>query len=226
MGVTQGTISRWEKGKQQPDMHALMKLAAALGIEGAASFALGDEEALPAATDYVETIPIVGGIAWDKWREAPHWEKEFQRTLYLPIPWEWRAYRLQAYVVEDDSIDYHFKPGSVVVVATFDANRLSPEPGDLVAYAEKNEDGLFAVAIREYLKSSATPGRAILATASQAGSHTVEVQAPEIERASAGRDLASIGFLGVVVAAMSVVAPNRLPPRERRAPPAPPPLGK
>ena len=223
MGVTQGTISRWEKGKQPPDMHALIKLAVHLGIDDVASFALGQDEEIPDITNYTTQVAVVGGVSLEKHRESVEWETDYHRQFDFPIPWEWRAYKLKAFVIEDDSIDRHFKAGSIVVAASFDSNKLAPKPGDMLVFAERDERDLYSVSVREYLISAANPDRAILATDSSTGHHTVEVRVTDIETAAAGRELSSLGFIGVVVAAMSIVAPDRLPHRERSAPPPPPP---
>lgn len=241
LGVTQGTISRWEKGKQEPGFDALFKLAKMVGLADPYSFVLdADEHPYGSLDDWRDGIKIVGGANYQKWVESPYWEDKFQFSVNVPISDNWKKADIVGFHVDDDHANYHFKAGSIVFIARYDENRIKPLPGDLTIFAEKGADGLYSVAIREYLDFAAvsapvTDRVVLMQPSTHQDGWDLELSAKRIDAAAASGGLARMGFIGVIVSAYSIMAPDRLPPiddapaspsdavkRIKRHPPKPP----
>ncbi|MGW9333106.1 helix-turn-helix domain-containing protein [Bosea sp. NPDC055594] len=230
LGVSQGTISRWETGQLEIDDEALLKLQKLAGIY------------LGASRPNLRDIPVVGAAAYNVWTDTQKRPGGAWYSISILVPDEWMHLELSAYEVADTSANYHVNAGGFVVVAGFDENEILPRPGDIMIFTEEAEDGRFNTSIREYLNPPTIPDfdppkdKVLLfnPTNDRMG-WDLEISTESMEEAARQRSLEAAGFVGLVIGIFNVMASERIPPRKppeenslvltrrtRRAPPPPP----
>jgi transcriptional regulator with XRE-family HTH domain len=168
--TTQGTISRWESGDQEPEISALVKIAELVGLDPI-KFAIYDEEHPFRTSDWGKRVIVIGAIQWDHWAESVAWEENDQFQVQIPTLEPWGNLRVAGFVVRDDSADALYPRDSVVfagiVPGTIDppppvdeldnwqeATTLIPRHGDIVIVRRRSNDGLVELTLRKYYINS------------------------------------------------------------------------
>lgn len=149
IGVEQPTVQRWEKGKREPDLGQLNKLAEVLNVEIS-------ELLVPSSS--LQTVPlgpklfVKGEVAAGKWCEA----------YELPQD-EWQTFTGRADVdvdlkhrfglrVEGDSMDMLYPEGTIVeCVSVF--SEVDLEPGKRVVVIREDDKGLLEATVKELVET-------------------------------------------------------------------------
>lgn len=145
MGVEQPTVQRWEKGKREPDLGQLIKLAGVLGVEPGA---LIDPSI---AVSIGPRLFVKGEVAAGVWREAfEHPEEEWQSFTGRADVTADMQHRFGLRIV-GDSMSEIYPPGTIVeCVSLF--GRAEAEPGKKVVVIRKREDQLVEATVKELVE--------------------------------------------------------------------------
>jgi transcriptional regulator with XRE-family HTH domain len=197
LGVTQGTVSKWESGKQIPDVDAILQLAELGGYE------VGDlvyeEDHQYRTSDWGQRASVVGTVQAGEWVEAIEWDAFQHFETQIPTPKEWPDLDLQGFVVKGASMDLVYPEGSVVFAAPVSRGRIKPGPGDRVVVQRRDANGLFEVTLKELRVDE--DGRQWLWPRSS----RPEFQSPiELVEPGADADAVEVTVTGVVVASFSL----------------------
>lgn len=145
MGVEQPTVQRWEKGKREPSLEQLIKLAHILDVEPGALI----DPMLAVSTG--PRLFIKGEVAAGVWKEA----------FELPED-EWLSFTGRDDVTADtehrfglrvlgDSMDEVYPPGTIIeCVSTF--GRIEPRPGRRVVIVRRNENNEVEATVKELVE--------------------------------------------------------------------------
>lgn len=147
LGVTQGTVSRWETGGQTPDYVVLMRLAILAGIEFRD---LASEEEHPfGKSEFAKEHAVVAAIAQGVWLERPEWDDDQKFMMRIPIPERWQKLSFKGYMIDDNSAEPYYHAGSVVFAIPVQEG-MQPEHGNEVIVVRQNSDNLSEILIMEY----------------------------------------------------------------------------
>ena len=192
---SQGSVSKWERGKEIPDSTHTVRLAKLAGV--------GVHEWLD-MPDIGETVMprrrlrLVGSVQAGAWKEAI--EDSEQRWVDTPLPAEFDNVDVQAFEVTGSSMNKIYPEGTVVYVASVHSYR-APEDEDRVLIIRRNEAGLYEATLKEYIVGE--DGQKWLWPRSYDPQH----QAPlEYIKGSDGED---ITIKGIVVASLIVEAKRK-----------------
>ena len=144
-GVSQGTVSRWEKGSQDPDGHHLVQIAAWAGISveeltgGAPNPTLG-----------LQALKVVGAVQAGEWSLEPEFEPDAQFSISVPPSNKFPNARRTGLIVRGPSMNEVYPDGSIIIcVSIFEVDR-DPRPGERVVVRRKNAKGLYEVTVKEF----------------------------------------------------------------------------
>ena len=145
MGVEQPTVQRWEKGKREPDLGQLIKLAGVLGVEPGAL--IDPTVAAPVGP----RLYVKGSVAAGVWKAAledheDDWETFTGRAdVTAEI-----AHRFGLRVI-GDSMNELYPPGSIVeCVSVF--GHTEPEPGRRVVVLRTNAANEVEATVKELVE--------------------------------------------------------------------------
>jgi transcriptional regulator with XRE-family HTH domain len=125
--TTQGSVSRWESGGQQPDFSFLMDIGKMGGLDPV-KFALDEEEHPYQAYEHGREVVVLGAIEWDHWSEGVEWDKYDRFITQIPTLRAWRNLVIVGFVVRDDSADRIYSKDSVVFAAILPSGSWKPPP--------------------------------------------------------------------------------------------------
>lgn len=211
LGVSQGTVSRWEKNQQKPDFETMLKLAEMAGLPNPVAFARDHDEHQLDTMRLSRAFTVVGAIDRSRRVESPLWEERERRLISFPIPEDWTNYHLASFIIDDYSADKLYPPGTFILSADFDLNGLKPQEGDLVVFADRGADGLYSVSLRHFRRPSSGRG-GVLSTPST--EPLPDVSIPSLMPADIVKagGYAAMGFVGLVVGVFILTGAHRLPP--------------
>lgn len=154
LGVTQGTISKWETGNQDPDFTSIMKLSDLAGFEPV-SFSLHPEEQHPYQRYPTGIyVKVVGSIEENVWTESIYWESSDQFEVYVPPQAFDPSIELQAFMIRDQSAMPLLTQNSIVYVCKPDFRKLQLRHNDLVVAFRMNKQGLYEVSLKRVFTMS------------------------------------------------------------------------
>lgn len=148
LGVTQGTISRWETGGQAPDLSAMTKLAEMAGYDPI-GFAHHEEAHPFRKSDWGKVVEVIGQVAEDVWAEAPEWESSQRFQVQIPTLPEWGNFDIEGFIVSDDNFEPIYKKESIVFIAKYTEKSFRLNHGDYVVVERMDDRGLYEIVIRE-----------------------------------------------------------------------------
>lgn len=213
-GVTQSTVSKWERGSQRPELAVAMQMAEAGGYDPV-KFALQDEEHPYEGGfgDWGREVEVVGAINESKGVESVFWDKEDRFTFMVPAYAPWRNLRLRGFVIQDKSADLIYPKDSIVVAAEFSlADRIVPQPDDIIIFRLRYRDTeLHRLTVRKYTKGPADTIRMIPMSLDTQGLPFLETQTVTID-ASAPDVFELAGIMGVIVGGFTIYNTDRFPP--------------
>jgi transcriptional regulator with XRE-family HTH domain len=146
-GVTQGSVSRWEKGSM-PDPSALIALAARMGVDlrqliGADFEANGRTGPL---------LFVKGDVAAGVWREDVQWDEgewqPFTGGDHFSAPKDAR-YGLR---VEGESMNMVYPPGTILDCVSTIGTGAVPLHGQRVIVVRQRTDGAYESTVKEYVR--------------------------------------------------------------------------
>lgn len=145
VGVTQATVSRWERGAKPEFDH--MKALADLAGQHVDEFA-GHPRAVVVK---VSAIQVIGAVEAGVWRHAIEWSPDdiyevywVPRQEFLGIP----AFGLE---VHGPSMDRVYPEGSIVVCVRLMDIKREPRSGERVVVYTKRPDGKVEATLKEYV---------------------------------------------------------------------------
>ena len=139
VGVSQGTVSKWEAGQQQPDLQTIIKIAEVVKVN-AMHLAFRDEEHALAQRGWAKQIVLKGSISQEL-TEQPYWDETDWVDMSIPIPAEWLDLSLFAMLVKDNSANLIFPKNSIVVIAQLKLDKVDAKNGDVLLYSLKDPGG-------------------------------------------------------------------------------------
>lgn len=146
-GVTQGSVSRWEKGSM-PDPSALASMAGQMGVDLRQLIGADFEgAALSGPRLYVK-----GSVAAGVWREDVQWDEgEWQPYTggdHFSAPKDAR-YGLR---VEGESMNAVYPPGTILDCVSTIATGAVPLNGQRVIVVRQRMDGAYESTVKEYVR--------------------------------------------------------------------------
>lgn len=145
LGTTQGTVSRWESGKQKPEFEQLAALAAIEGktIEAFLGYSvrLGTINILP--------ITVRGALRAGAWVEAVEWPPDEHFEILVPEDKRYAGLTHAAFRVDGPSMNKLYPDGSYVITVPYIQIQHEPQPGDRVICQRTRADGLVEATVKE-----------------------------------------------------------------------------
>lgn len=152
MGVSQGTVSKWETGEDSPRVENIAKLAELAG-ESVEMFWFQEEHEFK-RTDWMEPTPVIGAVQAGQWLESVEWDEYDKFNVIVPFPRTWPDFPTVGFQVRGTSMNFLYPDNSIVIAIPTIASGIDPRPGDRVIVQRKDDRGLFEVTIKEYTRDS------------------------------------------------------------------------
>jgi repressor LexA len=150
LDVTQSTVSKWERGDDEPrEPQTLLKLAA-MAQQPLNQF-LGLPPAPGAMSPTTKMVRVVGELQAGAWREAIEWDHEDQYDIPMPPLPGLPNVPLKAFRVAGTSMNKVYPERSIVFVAPLHGTGLKPKSGNRVLVSRRNSDGLYEATVKEYV---------------------------------------------------------------------------
>lgn len=147
--VSQTSISRWEKGSQEPDIMMLMEIGRLSGSDPVKFALYPSDEEFKSRTE-PEYVTLVGGISATTQRDSPRWEEEDYLRISVPLETP-KGHWIEAYLVEDDSCEPKYPKGTILFVALYNRARgFYPKNDDICLIYYRNENGLWINTIKSF----------------------------------------------------------------------------
>lgn len=139
LGVTQGSVSRWEKGST-PDSEQLARLAAMVGQSVQEFLGMPPIEGF---TPMGEMVEVRGSVAAGVWQEAWEWPED-QRYSFTgsPAATKARAPHRFGLLVDGESMNLRYPPGTLLDCVSVFALDTEPVNGQRVIVERVRTDGM------------------------------------------------------------------------------------
>lgn len=191
IGASQGSVSKWERGKDSPDRENLMRLAALEGVSVNEFMGLTDSRQIGG-----RRVHVVGELAAGAWLEAVAWPEQDQYEVSVALPEDLSGTPLEGYVVRGNSMNKLYPDGSIVYVTPLRSARGGASSGDIVMVMRTDSSGMVEGTVKEYVVDE--NGKKWLWPKSSAPEH----QAPLSLDAEKQGSTLDVIITGVVVAAL------------------------
>lgn len=142
--ATQGSVSKWETGRETPRYDALVKIAKAANISMSAAMT-GTEHTFN-RREPTMAVTLVGAVQSGYYVENSYWDDDDMVELSIPAYSGIERFASEAYIVKGMARYPDFPPGTVLVVATDED--IDFENGDYVVSRTRQEEGLYEVQVR------------------------------------------------------------------------------
>ncbi len=144
IGASQGTVSRWESGKQEPEYEALRAIAAIAGKSVEAflgySVRVGTVNLLP--------VTVRGALKAGAWVEAVEWAPDEQFEIMVPEDKRYLGLTHAAFRIDGPSMNKLYPDGSYVIAVPCIELQGAPRPGDKVI-CQQSRSGLVEATVKE-----------------------------------------------------------------------------
>ncbi len=207
--VSQGTVSRWEAGTQEPSKDIFQKM------EQLGNFERSDllkDLGIPFPPDeWGREINIKGQVCINKLVDSIEWTRDQWITMTISEVPAWEYLQISAYLISDGS-NRTYTENSIVFVVPFDIDKIEPKPGDRLIFAEKHErSGRYEILLMEYSESF-EDNHVML----RCGGMSMDFRSSLWEIVSAGGGgFREAGFIGLVVGGTIIEDVNRIAPQKR-----------
>lgn len=144
IGAAQGSVSKWETGKEQPRSEALRRIAQFTG-QNLLELVSGREHN-HLRRGGMRATRVVGSLQSGFALERTTWEEDEQFDIVIPVPAIWQPVQLSAWLVKGPYVWDRWPPGSFVITAREIVDEEGLEPDDELPSGFAYEDGEFVVA--------------------------------------------------------------------------------
>lgn len=145
LGVSQATISRWEKGQQEPDRQQIDRLVKVIPeIQGEFEFYGGWNRQTPFAPVSVTSAAEAG-----VWLQNPYWPDSDQYVVTVPAN-NLRREGIFGVEVRGPSANLLFPPGSILICQNLKNYDRALKPGAKVIVHTVNSAGLTEVTVKQF----------------------------------------------------------------------------
>lgn len=145
LGTSQGTVSRWESGKQKPEFDQLRALAS---IDGKSVDAfLG--YAVQSRTGSIIPVTVRGVLRAGAWVEALEWPPDEHFEILVPEDKRYAGLTHAAFRVDGPSMNKAYPDGSYVITVPYIEIQEEPQPGHRVICQRTRTDGLIEATVKE-----------------------------------------------------------------------------
>jgi len=153
LGVSQSTVSRWEKGTQEPEFDQIVALAELAG-ETPQQFAYGERvnEELT-----LRPVFVMGAVQAGHWVEAVEWVSDEWYSVSLPPHPQFPNVKRYGLEVRGPSMNRVFPEGSVVECVRFEELGTDPQPGDYVVVERHRHDGFIEATVKKFVLHEGEP---------------------------------------------------------------------
>jgi transcriptional regulator with XRE-family HTH domain len=146
LGVSQSSVSRWEKGQDEPSTEHIFRLASLAG-EDVEDFAYRDEPSSHTMTSSY----VIGQVQAGHWVTAVERPRQEWYPIHtLPAP-EYGGVSRFCLEIVGHSCDRIFPDGSIVECVRFADLKDLPVSGDYVVAIRRCKDGLIEATAKQYL---------------------------------------------------------------------------
>ena len=149
LGTGQGTVSKWERGKEAPRFESLETIADVLGVSNADLFDAGARDMLGIAKPAGAQVGVVGAAETGAWRDSSEVSHFSEPMIRLPYNEALEGVRLFGLFINDDSMNEVYPLGSFVFAAYLDRNS-APVHHDYVVATRHDEEGMQETIVRQY----------------------------------------------------------------------------
>lgn len=129
LGVSQGSVSKWEAGRETPRLEAVEKITALTGKHILEFEAVSPRQAPIVAVNNIKDINIVGTLL-----EGQLWEEEDFIPIRVPVWVDWAKFDLEAWIfvdgdlgvfvkIPEDEVIHVWDEGTNVLVETYEPLR-------------------------------------------------------------------------------------------------------
>lgn len=149
LGVAQGSISKWESGRETPRIENLRRIAEKYDIPVGDLMGITEEHEFRSDDDYGGlAATVVGPVQAGLWREALEWEDGERFRVHLPQKQALEGLNLVGFLVRGPSMDLVFPDGSIIV-AVWSLDKFAPQDGDYVVIERVRADGMVEATLKE-----------------------------------------------------------------------------
>ncbi len=210
IGVSQSTVSKWEKGAQRPDLDSVVKMQEA-GGDGLSVFARSSSHRYDRSSWGVD-VKVVGSIHEDHWNSSYQWDTANNFYLKAPKRKSWENLDLLGFLVEDDSASPVYPQESVLVCAKLNVKVWhGPKTGDHLIISEHQEGSdLVRVVVRQL--ALGRQGEILLSPFNSVRHEDRRsfTLASRMDLLAAG-GYEAFGMIGIILGGFIVENPNRFP---------------
>ena len=208
IGVSQSTVSKWEKGAQRPDLESVVKMQVAGGAEPS-RFAANSSHKYDRASWGVE-VPVIGAINEGRWGQDYRWHESNNFSIRAPKRSSWADLDMMGFVVEDESASPIYPSESILVCARLNVKVWQgPRTGDHLVIAQRDDtNGSVRVVVRQLAIGRQNEIVLTSFNSVEPASHKPLTMAGRMDLLAAG-GYAAFGMLGIILGGFIVENPKR-----------------
>jgi transcriptional regulator with XRE-family HTH domain len=142
----QSTISKWERGDQQPGAERSARLANLAGVS--INEWLGLDTAGTSGGGG-RNVNIVGELKADTWIDSLLWPQERHYSVAFPLPPTAPEQVLQGFILRGTSMNRIYADGSIILISRTE-KKSKPKPGQRVLVIRRNKADKVEATLKEY----------------------------------------------------------------------------
>jgi repressor LexA len=147
VGVTQPTVSRWERGQDEPQGENLVKLASLAGERVEEFAGYGDSPEIK-----VKRVTVVGAVQAGVWVEAVEWTLGERYEVSWSPDGKFDAYAKFGLRIRGSSMNQIYPDGAVIICVKFyDLGGRDPRHGERVVVYRRRGNGLLEATVKEFV---------------------------------------------------------------------------
>ncbi len=155
VGVSQATVSNWERGMHNPERSHMKIIARVTRVTVEwLEFGISSEDNAALPSPAIGRIKIIGRVQAGVWVEALELPLDEQEYIEAPADPRFSGIKRFALRVVGPSMNRVFADGSAVICVSFEDIGIAPANGNYVVVQRRRANGLVEATIKQYVEDA------------------------------------------------------------------------